>query len=57
MDYYSLHPLHQKIGIIKNLVDSAILLSDRKFHHDNLNTVSKLLALNSFPIHFINKHI
>ena len=46
-----------QIGIIKNLVDSAILLSDNKFHHDNLNIVSKLLSLNSFPIQFIDKHI
>ena len=45
------------IGIIKNLVDSAILLSDKKFLQDNLNIFSKLLTLNSFPIHFINKHI
>ena len=38
-------------------MDSVILLSDTKFHQDNLNTISKLLTLNSFSIHFINKHI
>ena len=43
LNYFSLHPLHQKIGIIKNLVYSAILLSDNKFLHDKLNIVSKLL--------------
>ena len=47
----------KKIGIIKNLVDSAILLSDNKFHYDNLNTVSKLISFNNFPIQFIDKHI
>ena len=57
LNYFSLHPLHQKIGIIKNLVDFTILLSDNKFHHHNLNIVSKLLSLNSFPIQFIDKHI
>ena len=57
LNYFSLYPLHQKIGIIKNLVDSAILLNDNKFHSANLNIVSKLLSLNSFPIQFIDKHI
>ena len=38
-------------------MDSAILLNDKKFHQDKLNIVSKLLTFNSFPIHFINKHI
>ena len=38
-------------------MDSAILLSDNKFHYDNLNTVSKLLFLNNFSIQFIDKHI
>ena len=28
LNYFSLHPLHKKIGIMKNLMDSAILLSD-----------------------------
>ena len=54
-NYFFLHLLHQKVGIIKNLVDSASLLSDKKFHQDNLNIVSKLLTLDSFPIDFINK--
>ena len=57
LNYFSRHPLHQKIGIIKNLVDSPILLSDNKFQHDNLNIVFKLLSLNSFRIQFIDKHI
>ena len=29
LNYFPLHPLHQKIGIIKNLVDSAILDNDK----------------------------
>ena len=57
LNYFSSNPLHQKIGIIKNLVDSAILLSDTKFHQENLKLASKFLILNGYPSHFINKHI
>ena len=32
--FYSQNLLHKKIGIIKNSVDSAILLSFNKFHDD-----------------------
>ena len=57
LNYFSSNPLHQKIGIIKNLVDSAISLSDTKFHQENLKLASKCLILNGYPSHFINKHI
>ena len=57
LNYFSSNPLHQKTGIIKNLVDSTISLSDTKFHQENLKLPSKFLILNGYPSHFINKHI
>ena len=39
------------------MVDQAILLSDKRFHQDNLRTVFDLLSLNNFPSEIINKHI
>ena len=57
LNYFSSNPLYQKIGIIKDLVDSAILLSDTKFHQENLKLASKFLILNGYPSNFINKHI
>ena len=57
LNYFSLHPLHKKISIIKNLVDSAILLSDKKFHQDNLKLAFTCLIINCYPSQFINKHI
>ena len=57
LNYFSNHPLQQKIAIIKNLVDTAILLSHEKFHDDNLEIINNLLMLNSYPKNFINKHI
>ena len=57
LNYFSNHPLKQKIAIIKNLVDTAILLSHDKFHEENLETIKNLLMLNNFPKHFINKQI
>ena len=57
LNYFSNHPLQQKIAIIKNLVDTAILLSHEKFHDENLEIIKNLLMLNSYPENFIKKHI
>ena len=39
------------------MVDQAILLSDKRFHRDNLRTVIDLLFMNNFPSEIIKKHI
>ena len=57
LNLFSKHPTHQKIGVIKNLVDQAILLSDKSFYQNNLKTVFDLLFLNNFPSEIIKKHI
>ena len=46
-----------KIVVIKNLVDHAILLSDKIFHQVNLRTVFNLLFLNNYTTKFNNEHI
>ena len=48
---------YQKVAVIKSLTDYAILLADKKFHHNNLKTVHDLLLMNNFPPQFITKHI
>ena len=35
LNFYSNHPLQHKIRIVKNLVDSAILLLDKIFQSQN----------------------
>ena len=45
INLFSNHPIKQKSAIIKNLVDSAILLSHHSFHQKNLSIVKKLLSL------------
>ena len=49
LNYFSNHPLQHKIGIIKNLVDSAILLPDKSFHNGNLDIIKNYLELNNYP--------
>jgi len=51
INYYSNHPLQYKLNTITNLVDHAILLSDKQFHVDNLNLVKDILRGNGYPIH------
>jgi len=46
-----------KINCINNLVDRAVLLSDRKFHCENLKTIKEILSNNNFPDYVINKYI
>ncbi|XP_071579386.1 uncharacterized protein [Temnothorax nylanderi] len=57
INYFSNHPLKYKINSINNLVDHAILLSDERFHHANINIIKNILVDNSFPIKLGNKHI
>ena len=39
------------------MVDSAILLSNKIYHVDNLNTMKEYLILNNYPNTFIDKYI
>lgn len=56
ISYDSHHPIQQKKAIVYGLVDKAIKLSDKRFHHKNLDLVKKLLINNNYPIDFITLH-
>jgi len=49
LSYYSNHPLCQKIGIIYNLIDRAILLSHSKHQQKNIELCIKYLLDNGYP--------
>ncbi|XP_057325921.1 uncharacterized protein LOC130667978 [Microplitis mediator] len=53
LNYLSHHHLMQKIGVIRNLVDKAILLSDNKYHNKNLAYVRQSLLNNNYPMKLI----
>ena len=55
LNYFSNHPLKQKIAIINNLVDAAMLLSHEKFHEENLETIKNLLKKIPFSFRRIIK--
>ena len=47
------HPMAQKRGTILLLVDRAFLLSDFKFHTQNLTFIINILLDNDYPLTFI----
>ena len=57
INFLSNHPKTQKAAIIKNLVDSATLLSHPSFHEKKLETIKKLLLITNYPLSFIDYHI
>src|SRR5580765_2337938 len=57
INFHSNHPTKYKINTIYNLVDHAILLSDDRFHNDNIKIVQDILINNCFPKHIIKQHI
>jgi len=57
LNFFSSHPDRYKVNTINNLVDQAILLSDKSFHEDNLLIVKNILLNNSYPLELINRKI
>jgi len=57
INFFSSHPEQYKFNTINNLVDQAILLSDKRFHESNLMIVKNILLNNCYPITLINKKI
>ena len=56
-NYFSNHSLSHKICIIYSLTDRAILLSNKRFHIDNLNCVRSTLLKNGYPLQLLNENI
>ena len=50
-------PIQNKIAVINGLVDRSILLSNKKFHKENIVKAKNILKENNYPIRFINKYI
>ena len=57
LHYFSHHPTHQKRAIIYNLIDRAVLLSNKKQHQKNIETVKNILKNNKYLNNFIEKNI
>ncbi|KYM97737.1 hypothetical protein ALC62_11566 [Cyphomyrmex costatus] len=57
LNFWSQHPISQKIGVIYELVDKAFLLSHPVFHKKNLKFIIDTLLLNDFPLDFIFANI
>ena len=55
LHYQSNHPVKQKIAMVYNLVDSATLLADKKFHTRNLKITEEILQANRYSKNFIKK--
>ena len=47
------HPMAQKRGTILPLIDRAFLLSDFRFHTQNLTFIINILLDNDYPLYFI----
>ena len=57
INVFSNHPIQQKKNIIYNLVDRALLLSQKSFHKANLRKVKTIILNNDYPLEFINQNI
>jgi hypothetical protein len=49
LNYLSNHPNHQKINMVKNLVDRANNLSDEEFKSENMAKIKQILGDNNYP--------
>ena len=57
LNFGSNHPLTYKRGVVYNLVDRAILLSDVQFQAANLELIEKVLRENFYPGKFVKDNI
>jgi len=57
LNFWSQHLISQKIDTIAGLIDRVVLLSNSKFHLDNLCFIIKVLLENNYPLNFIFENI
>ncbi|RLU19030.1 hypothetical protein DMN91_009388 [Ooceraea biroi] len=57
VNFHASNPLQHKVSVVTGLVDRAVLLSDRRFHHTNIELVKSILLNNCYPREFVNRHI
>ncbi|XP_018364761.1 PREDICTED: uncharacterized protein LOC108762315 [Trachymyrmex cornetzi] len=53
LNFYSCHPISQKVGTILGLIDKVILLSHPRFHRENFNKIISILLKNGYPLRLI----
>ena len=53
LSFFSNHPLCQKIGVIYNLIDRALLLSHPIYHKVNIMKCIQILIDNGYPLNII----
>ena len=53
LNFYSNHPIAQKRETIFSLIDRTFLLSDFRFHTQNLTFIINILLDNDYPLFFI----
>jgi len=57
LNFLSETAIEHKVGVIYNLIDRAILLSDKEFQNKNIQKVKNVLKINNYPEKFMNKYI
>jgi len=57
LNFWSQHPISQKINTIAGLIDRIVLFSNFKFHLDNLCFIIKVLLENDYPLNFVFENI
>ncbi|RLU19060.1 hypothetical protein DMN91_009418 [Ooceraea biroi] len=57
INYFASNPVEHKISIVTGLIDRAVLLSDSRFHDENVKIVKKVLRENCYPSEFIEKYV
>ena len=55
LNFFPHHTLRYKKSVVNNLVDRAILLSDKEFHTFNLNLIKNVLQENCYPLTFVQE--
>lgn len=55
LNYRSNHPKHMKTGIVKNMLNRMIKLSNPQFVQNNLKNIHIILGKNDYPEKFIDK--
>ena len=53
MNYLSLHPIFHKKSVIMDMLDRVMLLSDPKFHYNNIEFIICTLLNNDYPAKFV----
>ena len=54
INFFSEHPMQHKVGLIKGLIDRAILLSDPEFRPANLTLIKDTLKRNGYPMEMVS---